>query len=469
MAPPVDTATPEGRSRERYRRIFLSSAAGVAAMGVSALVGLVSVPISLAYLGKEAYGLWAVVGSVAAWVALLDPGLVQGLVIAVSEAHGRDDHEAARAYFSTAFFALLAVAGVAVAVVGLLAPFVPWGRFFEVPASMTSIGASAGFGVALALAALALPVALVGQVYAGYQRAYVGSAFTMGGALLSLALLLLATRAGAPFAAVVGASGAATVVAGVAGLAWLAGREFPWMRPSWGAVSRGALRRLLASAVPFYFFQLGALLVNQTQRPVLAHRAGLDTVADYDLLIRLYSFAVLLITASTASVAPTFRESFERGDREWVRRSFRHLVRLRMALAAGASLVLLAAGNWLVRVWVHRVDFQYDVWTWIALSVLILSAVWAGCFFELLVIMDRIWPLVAVVLAQGTITVALTWVLGARDGVLGGLLALALPGLALTNWIVPRMAEKLLSPEGTSRPTSGTPPGRGPSAPTSAA
>ncbi len=107
MAPPVDTATPEGRSRERYRRIFLSSAAGVAAMGVSALVGLASVPISLAYLGKEAYGLWAVAGSVAAWVALLDPGLVQGLVIAVSEAHGRDDHEAARAYFSTAFFALL--------------------------------------------------------------------------------------------------------------------------------------------------------------------------------------------------------------------------------------------------------------------------------------------------------------------------------------------------------------------------
>jgi hypothetical protein len=54
MALPVDIATPEGRSRERVRRIFLSSAAGVAAMAVSAGVGLVSVPISLAYLGKEA-------------------------------------------------------------------------------------------------------------------------------------------------------------------------------------------------------------------------------------------------------------------------------------------------------------------------------------------------------------------------------------------------------------------------------
>jgi O-antigen/teichoic acid export membrane protein len=459
MAPPVDTATPEGRSRERYRRIFLSSAAGVAAMGVSALVGLASVPISLAYLGKEAYGLWAVAGSVAAWVALLDPGLVQGLVITVSEAHGRDDHEAARAYFSTAFFALLAVAVLAVAVVGLLAPVVPWGRFFDVPASMTSIGASAGFGVALALAALALPLALVSQAYAAYQRAYVGSAFTMGGSLLSLALLLVATRTGAPFAAVVGTTGTATVVAGLAALGWLAWRVFPWMRPSWGAVSRGALRRLLASAAPLYLFQLGALFVNQTQRPILAHRAGLDTVADYDLLIRLYTFTVVLITASTASVAPTFRESFERGDREWLRRSFRHLVHLRMGLAAAASLVMLAAGNWLVRTWLRRTDFQYDTSTWLTLAALVLIAVWSSSFVELLTIMDRLWPMVTVVLVQGVLTIVLTWLLGGRHGVLGALLAFALPGAALSGWFAPRLAGRLLSshdPAGMGRgPTSG--------------
>jgi hypothetical protein len=119
-----------------------------------------------------------VVRSVAAWVALLDPGLVQGLVIAVSYTHGRDDHEAALAHFSTAFFALLAVA--VVAVPSLLAPFISWGRSFDIPAPMTSIGTAAWFGVALRLAAPALPVALVRQVYAGYQRACVGSAFTTG-------------------------------------------------------------------------------------------------------------------------------------------------------------------------------------------------------------------------------------------------------------------------------------------------
>jgi O-antigen/teichoic acid export membrane protein len=123
-----------------------------------------------------------------------------------------------------------------------------------------------------------------------------------------------------------------------------------------------------------------------------------------------------------------------------------------MGLAAGACLALLAGGNWIIRIWLHRTDFHYEGWIWLALSALVLVAVWASCFFELMTIMDRIWPLVAVVLIQGAITVALTWILGARYGVLGGLLALAFPGVALTGWIVPRMAGSLLSAGSPERP-----------------
>jgi O-antigen/teichoic acid export membrane protein len=441
---PFDTSTPEGRSRERYRRILLSSATGLLTMAVAALVGLASVPISLAYLGKEAYGLWAVVGSVAAWIALFDLGLVQGLVIAVSEAHGREDREAARAYFSTAFFALGGVALIVVAAVAMAAPLLPWSRFFEVPASIPPGSAAAGFGVALALTALALPVALVPQAYAGFQRAYVASVFTMAGALLSLGFLVLATRLGAPFAAVVGASGAAALVAGLASLAWLAGRQMPWMRPKWSAVSAGALRRLLVSAVPLYVFQLGSLLVNQSQRPVLAHRAGLEIVAEYDVLIRVYVFASMVVMASTASVAPAFRESWERGERDWVRRTFWRLVSIRVVAALLGCTILVLAGNDLLRLWLGRPDFRFDISVWLALSAYVVAALWGSAFFELLTILDRIWIQVAVVLVQGVLTVALTWALGGRYGVLGALAAVGVPTLVVSGWVMPSLGIALL-------------------------
>jgi len=219
-------------------------------------------------------------------------------------------------------------------------------------------------------------------------------------------------------------------------------------------VSGAAFRRLLATSVPLYAFQIGALLVNQSQQLVLARRAGLSTVAEYDLLLRIYLLTTGLIATTSASFAPTFREAFERGETTWMRRSFWHLVRLRMLVALAACAVIAPFGNAALRVWLRRSDFQYGPSVWLTLCALILVATWASSFGELLTILDRIWPQVGVVVIQGILTLVLTWVLGARFGVIGALVALTLPAAALTGWFMPRMARGIVS--GTpSRPPAG--------------
>jgi hypothetical protein len=87
---PFDVATPEGRSQERYRRIALTAASGLAAPSVTMVVGLVTVPLVLAYLGKERYGLWTAITTVVTWATLFDLGLANGLVSLVSRVHGLD-------------------------------------------------------------------------------------------------------------------------------------------------------------------------------------------------------------------------------------------------------------------------------------------------------------------------------------------------------------------------------------------
>jgi O-antigen/teichoic acid export membrane protein len=440
---PFDDSTPEGRSLERYRRIVLSTTASLAGTAVTTLVGLAIVPLVINNLGKDMYGLWAAVFSLTPWVALLDLGMVAGMVVAIAEAHGRDDREAARSYFSTAFFALLSVAVLASLLVGGALAFAPWESILPMPAGLPRASIAAGVALVGVLACLSLPLALVPQVYAGYQKAYVATAYATAGSVLSLALLVAVVRLhGSPFAVFAAASGAGFATA-LASLAYLS-RRMPWMRPAPGLVSRRALRRLLGTATPLYLFQLGSLLVNQSQRPLLASQAGLGVTAEYDLLMRIYVLSLTLITVSSASFAPTFRESLERGEPEWMRRTFWRLVRLRMLAAAAVCIVLVAGGNLALRVWLRRQDFQFDTGAWLTLSALILVAVWSSSFFELLTILDRIWPQVAVVLVQGPVTVALTWYLGGRYGIQGALLALTVPSFALAGWIVPLLAWRLV-------------------------
>lgn len=103
---PFETSTLEGRSKERHQRIALAALTSMATKGVALLTMLISVPLTVSYLGAERYGLWMTISLVIAILVFADLGLGNGLLNAVSEANGRDDREAAREYMSSAFFML---------------------------------------------------------------------------------------------------------------------------------------------------------------------------------------------------------------------------------------------------------------------------------------------------------------------------------------------------------------------------
>jgi O-antigen/teichoic acid export membrane protein len=453
---PFDTDTAEGRSLERYRRIVLSTVSSVFARGIATVASLITIPVMISFLGKPEYGFWVAVNALVPWLGMLDFGIGNGLVNPISEAHGREDREAARGYFSTAFFLLAAVALGLLVVLAVALPLAPWPRIFATPPSLAPSTVRTCVALACTFTALGLPLATATQVYAGYQKTYIATAFPAIGAVLSLGLLVAVVRGGGSIVAVFAAVGGGLLLGASASMLVLVLREMPWLRPSLRYVSRQALRRLLATSVPLYLFQFGSLLVNQTQQLVLVQRAGLSTVAEYDLLFKVYVTASLLVVLTTSSFGPSFREAYERGELGWMRRSFWHLMKLRMTMAALGAGVLLVAGDLALRLWLRRTDFQYGTGTWALIALLILAAVWAATFSDFLMSLDRIWPQIGVVVVQGLVTVTLTWLLAGRFGLFGAVVAYTLPAVALSAFFFPRIARPFLAAEA---PAPGSPRG----------
>jgi DNA methylase len=60
--------------RERYRRASLSASTSFVAQALNIVISLVSVPLTLRYLGQERYGVWLTISSLLAWVARLVMG-----------------------------------------------------------------------------------------------------------------------------------------------------------------------------------------------------------------------------------------------------------------------------------------------------------------------------------------------------------------------------------------------------------
>ena len=340
---PFDTSTPLGRSNERYRRIALTTLSSVAVRGLGSIIGLVTVPLVLGYLGKERFGLWSAITTVVAWVTLFDFGIANGLVNCIARSHGRDDQAEAGRYVSTALALLCGIAGLLAATVAIAVPLVPWSAVLAVRQAVDDTTVRWSVAAALGMFVIGMPLSAVPQIYAGYQRSYVVNAFTLVGVTLGFLALLAALGNGAGMPTLVVAFGLGSLLANALGLV-NAFVRMPWLRPRIASFSREAAAALASRSLPMFLMQIGALTVNETQTLILAHRCDLSTVADYSILIRVYLLLMALIQASTASFVPPFREAFERGDLAWVSAAFRKFlqVRLLMALGGSAAMVLLS-------------------------------------------------------------------------------------------------------------------------------
>lgn len=441
---PFETDTPHGRSQERYRRIALTTLSSLAVRALGTLAGLVTVPLVLAHLGKERYGLWSTITTVVAWVALFDFGIANGLVNCIARAHGRSDREEAARYVSTALALLIGIAGVLAIVLALGAALVPWSALLAVRGAVDERTVMWSVVAALATFLVGMPLSVVPQIYAGYQRSYLANAFTLIGSVASLAMLLLALKGGAGMPALVVVFGANAVIASSLGLGWAMGRGMPWLRFRVSAVSRDAIRGLMSRSAPIFLFQIGALLVSETQVIMLAHRCDLAVVAEYSIITRVYVLALGLIQASTASFVPSFREATERGDAPWLRAGFRQFLRARVGLATCGGLALIALGDPLLRFWLRRSDIAFGPAVWIVLAVMMVAVTWVTAYSDLLAILDRLWILVGLVFVNGATTVILTYLLAPTFQVLGVLIASGAVTVLVYSWLMVLLARPLL-------------------------
>lgn len=289
-----------------------------------------------------------------------------------------------------------------------------------------------------------MPLTIVRQIYAGYQKGYIGNIFRVVGSFTTLSALYVViwTKGGLP--ALVFAFSGPNVLVGLINLAYLTRKEMPWLTPRPSLVCRRAFRRLAATSMPLFLFQVGALLVNESQMIVLAHVTNLKLVSEYAVLWRLVITFASLVELGTGAFIPAFREAHERGDVHWTRRAFRRMLILRMTIAASAGSGLILGGNFLLRNWLRRTDFHFPLSVWIAEAIFLVGTIWVSSFSDFLVIMDRIWIQVLLVLINGIISVALTVALAPRWGVLGAVAAIAFVTVCFWTWVIPTLVKPIL-------------------------
>ena len=349
---PCDQTTAKGRAQERHRRVALTAVAAALAKLLSVATALISVPLTLHYLGIERFGMWMTISSLIAMLAFADFGIANGVLSQVAQAHGRDDRAALQRIVSSGFFMLTAIATGLLALFAAAYAHVPWHAVFNVQGELARAEAGPALAVFLACFACAIPLGVVQRVQMGLQQGFRASLWQCVGSVCALAGVLLAIKlqGGLPWL-VLAFAGAPLLSAVLNSLHYFL-RSRPYLLPCLSFFTPSTARLLAQTGALFFVLQLTVAVAYTSDSIVIAQLLGASAVAEYAVPEKLFGLITLALAMVLAPLWPAYGEAIARGDHAWVRRTLKRSLLMALGLAAITSVCLLSAGPFLIRVWI---------------------------------------------------------------------------------------------------------------------
>jgi O-antigen/teichoic acid export membrane protein len=349
---PFGDATPEDRSNERYRRVALSALAAAGARAISIVTLLVSVPLTVRYLGSERYGMWTTIGSLIAILSFADLGIGNGLLNAIAESHGRDDRDAARRYVSSAFFMLAGLALLLGSLFALIYRQVSWRTIFNVSTSEAIAEAGPATAVFVGCFLVSIPLGIVQRIQRGYQEGFIDSSWIAAGKLIGLGgvLLVIWLKGGLPWLVLALAGGPALAL--LLNSIVLFGVRRPWLYPRWRYVRSHYARRILHLGSLFFVLSVASAVAYSADSIVVAQIIGPEAVTDYAVAMQMFSLAPLMLAMLLEPLWPAYGEALARGDTSWIRSTFRRSLAIGLLLNGPYALLATVLGVQIVHLWV---------------------------------------------------------------------------------------------------------------------
>ncbi|GAA5027187.1 oligosaccharide flippase family protein [Actinopolymorpha pittospori] len=329
-------------------RVARNSAGLLVARLTSLLAAFLTLPILYDRLGAPAFGVWALLSGLIAWVAYADLGLGSAQIREVARAVGSGRHRQARAVLGVGVIWGASLGTLALAGCWLCWPWI---------AALLNLGSMSGPARDATLLLLVGFWVATGTVpwravLEGTQRYLLLSMVEIAAAVLTAGLTILVLLSGGGLVALAAATTAVNACRAIAivAMASLLTRE---LTPSIVRIRRSDLRVALRYGLPVQVSNAAAAVNNDTDRLMLGAVIGPTAVAGFEPgsklanLLRLPpSFLMTAVFPAAASAAA--------GDPRRLDRLYVTMTRYLAAFAALGVAVLVVSADPLIRLWLGQ-------------------------------------------------------------------------------------------------------------------
>ena len=346
-----DSSTLLGRSNEHFRRIFLTGGSTLIVKLFSASINLITVPLTVNYLGAERYGLWMAISSFMALMSFADLGLGNGLLNAISKADGRKNIEEVQTAVSSTFYMLLLISLLILTSFLITYPLVSWHLIFNAQSELAVEESGPTIFVLVIVFLINMPLGVVQRIHNGYQEGFKFQIWLIVGSLISLLGLLLCIylELGLPWLVLAFSIG--QLIAVILNGIFLFNKQRRELWPHFKYFNFSSAKTLIRVGLVFFILGVLTLLSNASDGIILAHTNGTAAVAGYEIVKKLFMFSMFTAFFITP-LWPAFGEAIESGDVKWAKKTLKKVLKLSIISGIFFTLPFLIFGKQIIVIWV---------------------------------------------------------------------------------------------------------------------
>lgn len=279
---------------ERSKNLKKNILGNVALKGISIIVQLLLVPLTLSYLSNELYGIWLTISSVVLWLNFFDVGFSLGLKNRLTEAIANNDYKRGKELVSTTYGMLILIFIPLGIVLEFIIPHINWSSFLNVSSSYNETLICV---VKILIISFVLQMIFntIGTIVSSFQKVALGSSFPVIGNVISLIAIWFLTKFTEPslinMALVV--SFIPVIVFGISSLILFNG-FLNSVKPSPKYFKRFIIKDIFSLGVRFFIIQIQMIVMQQATNLLITNTSNPDYVTYYNIAYRYIGTAMMI-------------------------------------------------------------------------------------------------------------------------------------------------------------------------------
>jgi O-antigen/teichoic acid export membrane protein len=336
---------------ERKRLFLLTTLSTFFSKGVSFTLLLISVPLTLSYLGNTYFAISNTIISTLAMFNYLDFGIGIGVQNLLPFYIAESNKNKINQIISTAFYVLIVSCAIVLVVGVCIINFYDWESIFNLKDVVKVEEVRSALLTSLLLIGFAIPVTIIQRIHNAYQKAFINEWFITLGNVLSILCLFLVIKLSLSLPYVIFALQGTLVVSLV--INFLAYYKDPSRYEiSFKYVELKTFRILISTGFKYLVLLIFSVGLFSLDNFILLKFRSPNDVTNYLLGYRLISILNVPVLILSNSFLPAYNDAIARGDRKWVSNIILNAVKVISIISFVETILLLAYGHDIMSLWV---------------------------------------------------------------------------------------------------------------------